>query len=83
MQSDLRNLIDKYKEMTKKIGTSSSMDSLLNGMDLLYDSVVMTFPLPLAQGPINRIVQWVKKHYCTIESYLPGSTRICPTSMLK
>lgn len=34
MHNDLCNLMDKYKEMTKRIGTLSSVYHLLNNIDL-------------------------------------------------
>lgn len=43
MHQDLRNLMDKY-EMAKRIGTSSSIDHLLNNTDLPYNAEIMMVP---------------------------------------
>lgn len=38
--------MDKYKEMTKRTGASSSIDQLLTSTDLPYSTEVMAAPLP-------------------------------------
>lgn len=46
MHQDLRHLMDKYEEKAKKIGMSSSVDTLLNDNDLTYNTEIMAVPLP-------------------------------------
>lgn len=46
MHKELRNLKEKYKEMVRKIGTSSLVDKLLTSSGLLYSEEVMVIPLP-------------------------------------
>lgn len=46
IQHELHNLIDKYEEMARKMGASSSMDQLLTSTDLPYNAKVMAMPLP-------------------------------------
>lgn len=45
LHDELRSLIDKNKEMAKKMGESTSMDQLLNRTDLLYNEEVMAVSL--------------------------------------
>lgn len=46
MYQNLHHLVDKYKEMVKKIGTPSSLNTLLSGTDLPYSTEIMAVPLP-------------------------------------
>lgn len=46
MQHELHDLMGKYKEMVKKVGTSSSVDQMLTGTNLPYSMEVMAMPLP-------------------------------------
>lgn len=43
---DLRNLMEKYEEMAKRIGTSLSVDHLLNSMDLPYSLGITMVSFP-------------------------------------
>lgn len=45
MHQDLNHLMEKYEEMTRKIGMSSSIDNLLNNIDLPYNKGMMMVPL--------------------------------------
>lgn len=50
---ELRNLKWKYKDMAKKMDTSSSVDERLTSMGLPYSEVVMVMPLlPKFQVPL-------------------------------
>lgn len=46
MHHELCSLIDKYKEMTKKMRASSLVDLLHTSIDLPYNAEVMVAPLP-------------------------------------
>lgn len=46
MHHDLRKLMDKYEEMTKKIGTSFTVDQLLSSTNLPFCVEIMAIPLP-------------------------------------
>lgn len=46
MHHDLHSLIDKYEEMTKKIGTYSSVDQLLTNTNMSYSLEIMIVLLP-------------------------------------
>lgn len=46
MHHDLHSLMDKYKEMLKKIGTSSSINQLLTSTNLSHSAEIKVVPLP-------------------------------------
>ncbi|XP_040994330.1 uncharacterized protein LOC121240871 [Juglans microcarpa x Juglans regia] len=46
MQHELRNLMDKYEEMTKKVRASCSVDQILTSTNLPYSAEVIAMPLP-------------------------------------
>lgn len=45
MYDELKELVRKYKEMTKRIGGPSWMECLLNQTDMLYSERVMAIPI--------------------------------------
>lgn len=45
LHDELRSLVDKYEEMSRKIGGSSSVEQLLNQTDLSYSDEVMAIQL--------------------------------------
>lgn len=47
MHHELRELVDKYAKMTKKMDTSSSLNQLLTSTDLPYNVEVIVALLPL------------------------------------
>lgn len=46
MHHDLRELVDKYVKMAKRMGASSLLAQLLTSTDLSYNANVMATPLP-------------------------------------
>lgn len=46
LHDELRNLVDKYEEMAKKMGGSSLVEQLFNCTDQPYSAEVMAIPLP-------------------------------------
>lgn len=47
MHHDLQHLMEKFKEMVKRIVTSSTIDHLLNSIDFWYNMEIMVVPLLL------------------------------------
>lgn len=47
MHQALHHLMEKYEEMSRKIGTSFSVDTILNNTNLPYSREIMVVPLPL------------------------------------
>lgn len=46
MHHDLRNLMEKYKELARRIGASSSIDLLLTSTNLSYSAEIMVMSFP-------------------------------------
>lgn len=65
-QPELYSLMEKYEEMVKKMGTSSSVDQSLTSTDLPYSAVVMVTPL----SPKIRVPKWT----CMMGLGTPSST---------